>query len=124
MSFIKLAVRTSFAVFLMAAISPLTSDNAFAHYDGLWSVSIVTLIGNCIASYRYPMRISNGVLANGGDIAIDVRGKVDSSGAIKVLVIYGDAKASGFGRLAARIGSGTWRSSFCSGKWTAERRSQ
>ena len=32
-------------------------------YDGLWSVSIVTTKGDCIASYRYPMRIANGILS-------------------------------------------------------------
>ena len=53
-----------------------TASSAMPRYDGLWSVSIVTKKGDCIASYRYPMRIANGVLANGGDIAIDVRGKV------------------------------------------------
>ena len=51
-------------------------------YDGLWSVSIVTKKGDCIASYRYPMRIANGVLANGGDIAIDVSGRVAADGAV------------------------------------------
>ena len=48
-----------------------TAGFAMPRYDGLWSVSIVTTKGDCIASYRYPMRIANGILANGGDIAID-----------------------------------------------------
>ena len=51
----------------------------------LWSVSIVTKKGDCIASYRYPMLIANGVLANGGAIAIDVRGRVAADGAITVV---------------------------------------
>jgi hypothetical protein len=53
-----------------------TASSAMPRYDGLWSVSIVTTKGDCIASYRYPMRIVGGVLANGGDIAINVSGKV------------------------------------------------
>ena len=59
-----------------------TASTAMPRYDGLWSVSIMTKKGDCIASYRYPMRIANGVLANGGDIAIDVRGKVGANGAV------------------------------------------
>jgi len=46
-----------------------TASSAMPRYDGLWSVSIVTTKGDCIASYRYPMRIVGGVLANGADIA-------------------------------------------------------
>ena len=53
-----------------------TAGIAMPRYDGLWSVSIVTTRGDCIASYRYPMRIVNGMLANGGDIAIDVAGRL------------------------------------------------
>jgi hypothetical protein len=79
-----------------------TASSAMPRYDGLWSVSIVTKKGDCIASYRYPMRIANGVLANGGDIAIDVSGKVAAD---------------------ANAGNGSWRTSSCSGSWTAERRS-
>jgi hypothetical protein len=96
---------------------------ATASSAGLWSVSIVTKKGDCIASYRYPMRIANGVLANGGDIAIDVSGKVAADGAVTVVVSHGDTRASGSGRLAANAGNGSWRTSSCSGSWTAERRS-
>jgi hypothetical protein len=100
-----------------------TASSAMPRYDGLWSVSIVTKKGDCIASYRYPMRIANGVLANGGDIAIDVSGKVAADGAVTVVVSHGDTRASGSGRLAANAGNGSWRTSSCSGSWTAERRS-
>jgi hypothetical protein len=100
-----------------------TASSAMPRYDGLWSVSIMTKKGDCIASYRYPMRIANGVLANGGDIAIDVRGKVAADGAVTVIVSHGDTRAAGSGRLAANAGNGSWRTGSCSGSWTAERRS-
>ena len=70
---------------LVAASAITTSSFAVPRYDGIWSVSIVTKKGDCIASYRYPMRIANGVLANGGDIALDVSGKVAPSGAVRVM---------------------------------------
>ena len=92
-------------------------------YDGIWSVSIVTTKGDCIASYRYPMRIANGVLANGGDFAIDVSGKVTVDGSVKVVVSRGDTHAAGTGKLAANTGNGSWKTSSCSGSWTAERKS-
>ena len=72
MIFLRDLIRWS-AVALVAASAALTATPGFAvpRYDGLWSVSIVTKKGDCVASYRYPMRIANGFLANGGAIALD-----------------------------------------------------
>jgi hypothetical protein len=107
------------------AAGTLASTSTFAAptFDGLWSVSIVTTKGDCIASYRYPMLISKGVLANGGDMAIDVRGRVAESGAIKVTVSHGDQRAMGTGHLSGHAGGGSWRAASCSGSWSAQRRS-
>ena len=63
-----------------------TAGFAMPRYDGLWSVSIVTTKGDCIASYRYPMRIANGILVNGGDIAVDVAGRVGGDGLVTVIL--------------------------------------
>jgi hypothetical protein len=109
---------------LVASITlAATASSATPRYDGVWSVSIVTKKGDCIASYRYPMRIANGVLANGGDVVVNVSGKVAADGAVTVVVSHGDTRAAGFGRLAANAGNGSWKTSSCSGSWTAERRS-
>jgi hypothetical protein len=105
-----------------AALSTTTSF-AVPRYDGVWSVSLVTTRGDCIASYRYPMVIERGVLANGGAIALNVSGRVASTGAVKVTVSSGDKSATGYGRLAGNTGGGSWSGSSCSGSWTAERRS-
>jgi hypothetical protein len=123
MIFLRNSLQLS-AVGLIAATA-LTATPGFAtpRYDGVWSVSIVTKKGDCIASYRYPMRIANGILANGGDVAIDVRGKVAANGAVVVKVSHGDTSATGSGRLAGNLGSGFWHTTSCSGFWTAERRS-
>lgn len=118
-------IRTRWtAVALIAACAAFAATPGFAvpSYDGIWSVSIVTTKGDCIASYRYPMLIDHGLLANAGAIAINVSGRVAAGGAIRVTVSSGDKRATGFGRLAGNAGSGSWKAATCSGSWTAERR--
>ena len=112
-------------VALLAASATFAATPGFAvpRYDGIWSVAIVTKKGDCIASYRYPMRISNGILVNAGDLLISVSGKVAPNGAVTVTVSHGDTSAAGSGRLSGTVGSGSWSGVSCSGSWTAERRS-
>jgi hypothetical protein len=102
----------------------LASSASFAvpRYDGLWSVSIVTEKGDCDRGYRYPVRISNGTLANAGDTIFSITGKVVGSGAVTVAVSAGGRSAIGSGRLAGNIGTGSWSGGSCSGSWSAERR--
>ena len=113
------------ALFALAAASlALTATSTFAvpSYDGLWSVSIVTKKGDCDPGYRYPVRISNGSLVNGGSDPFTISGKVAQTGAITVTVAHGDKSATGVGRLSGDIGEGLWTGGACSGTWTAERR--
>lgn len=114
------AVAAAIAATLCLAAAP---SFAQPRYDGLWSVSIVTEKGDCVASYRYPMRITHGVLANGGDIALTVSGRVASGGAVRVKVSHGSTSADGSGRLTGNLGRGSWHGASCSGSWTAQRRS-
>lgn len=100
-----------------------TSNAAAPRYDGMWSVSIVTEKGDCDRGYRYPIRIANGTLANGGGDPFTISGRVAPSGAITVTVSHGDKSATGSGRLAGDSGEGRWTGGACSGTWTAERRS-
>jgi len=66
------------AVFALVAASATvgTSTYAVPGYDGLWSVSIVTQKGTCDRRYRYPIRISNGLPAIAGDVAVNIVCKV------------------------------------------------
>jgi len=112
-----IAASTAFAAFAAS-----TSVAAPA-YDGLWSVLIVTDKGTCDRGYRYPIRIANGVLANAGDTAFTITGKVAPTGAINVTVSHGSSSASGSGHLAGNNGEGSWHGGDCSGTWSAERRS-
>jgi hypothetical protein len=111
------------AAALIAATMFTTPTVAMPRFDGVWSVSLVTTKGDCVASFRYPIQITNGVVANGGALAIDVRGRVAANGAVTVLVSHGDQRAAGSGRLSTSAGSGSWRGAGCVGSWTAERRS-
>jgi hypothetical protein len=100
----------------------IKTTEALPRYDGLWSVSIVTEKGDCDRGYRYPIRITNGTLANGGAAGFNIAGNVTPTGYIKVMVSRGNASASGVGRLAGDEGIGSWTGGSCSGTWTAERR--
>jgi hypothetical protein len=99
-----------------------TSSVALPRYDGVWSVAIVTEKGTCDRAYRYPIRITNGRLANAGDAAFTISGQVNLTGSIRVTVSHGSSSANGSGRLDGDLGSGMWSGGACSGTWTAERR--
>jgi len=118
---------------LIAAASIMPSDAATPRrraaltsaYDGLWSVSIVTLRGDCDRGYRYPLRITGGhVVKADTDPVYAVAGAVGRGGVIGVTVAGGGKSATGYGRLSRNLGRGVWRTSDnrCSGEWTAERR--
>jgi hypothetical protein len=113
------AIAIAGTILATAMIAP---SFALPRYDGLWSVSIVTEKGDCDRGYRYPVRISNGMLANAGDAVFTITGRVVGTGAITVTVSGGGKSASGSGRLAGNIGTGSWTGESCSGSWTAERR--
>jgi hypothetical protein len=107
-----------------AALTATATTNAAApRFDGAWSVSIVTEKGDCDRGYRYPVRITNGVLVNGGNDPFTISGRVAPSGAITVKVSHGDKSAIGSGHLAGDAGEGLWQGGACSGTWSAERRS-
>jgi hypothetical protein len=110
---------------VIAASTMLASSGTYSApaYDGLWSVSIVTEKGTCDRGYRYPIRITNGVLQNAGSVtSIDISGKVQPTGAITVMVSAAGKNANGSGRLSGDLGEGHWSGGDCSGTWTAERR--
>jgi hypothetical protein len=78
------------AIGAFVAVSALTVTATSApRYDGMWSVSIVTQKGDCDRGYRYPIRIANGTVVNGGSDPFTISGKVAPSGAITVTVSSG-----------------------------------
>jgi hypothetical protein len=113
------------ALSLAAAFPALRPAEAVPSYDGIWSVVIVTNLGLCDPSYRYPIRITKGAVVNAGNAAVTITGKVEKNGAVIVNVAAGDKTATGTGRLAGKTGGGSWSggNGACSGIWQAERRS-
>jgi hypothetical protein len=130
-SFLRPIFAVSFAAFLVV-IASISSDaaapaarQASTSYDGLWSVAILTLQGDCDRSYRYPVRIvGNRVVQAEGDQSYRLYGAVSRSGAIRVIVVRGGQWADGRGRLTDNRGAGHWTTSTgqCAGQWTAVRR--
>src|SRR3984957_16250264 len=112
-----------FALVAASATIATTSTYSVPGYGGLWRVSIAPEKGACDRGYRYPIRISNGVLANAGDVAVNIAGKVMPTGAVPVMVSAAGKSANGTGRLSGNLGEGSWSGGDCSGTWTAERRS-
>jgi hypothetical protein len=101
-----------------------TAPAPAAGSDGVWSVLIVTEKGTCDRGYRYPVKITRGVVGHVDPTSsFDIRGRVNGS-RINVTVSRGTQSAAGAGRITSTSGSGTWRTKAgdCSGNWTAERR--
>jgi BA14K-like protein len=96
-------------------------------FDGNWSVLIMTQNGPCDPSLRYGVQISNGQVINNGAAAVDIQGRVNPSGMVRVNVQAGGQWASGSGRLNLARGGGVWQgqgsAGACSGTWVAQRRS-
>lgn len=115
----RAALAVIATTFALGAVAPAAAKPTL---DGQWSVVIVTDKGSCDRAYRYPVRISNGEVVNDGPSLVNVSGKVNGNGAVKVLVSAGDKSATGVGKLSAKIGGGSWSGGECSGRWQAERR--
>jgi hypothetical protein len=96
-------------------------------YDGLWSVLIVTDNGPCERSFRYPIRITRGIVQHAQAAAgglFSIGGQVGRNGGVHVVVSRDGHRADGTGRLAASSGGGSWQAAggLCSGRWMASRR--
>jgi len=123
MSISRTAKFTLAAVLGLGFAATAIPAKATGHFDGKWSVVVVTTKGECDRAYRYPIDIRGATLVNGGDTAFDISGRVQDNGAVAVRISYGDKHAQGSGRLSATSGSGSWSGGSCAGTWTAERRS-
>jgi hypothetical protein len=122
-SFSNRAGRLAFCA-MLAATATLSATKSFAapHYDGTWSVLVVTEKGTCDPAYRYPIRITNGSLINAGGNPFTITGRIAQTGALTVTISAGGKSATGSGRLSGDMGIGSWTGGECSGSWTAERR--
>jgi hypothetical protein len=119
-----LLLAPTLAAVLLLACTPTnaTHRGGGSAYDGIWSVAIYTLRGDC-GSVRVAARIVGGRVYS-KDQSYQASGGVGANGVIRVSVASGRLSASGSGRLSRYSGAGSWRSSRgeCSGSWSASRR--
>ncbi len=131
-NFLRPIFAVTFAALLVASASipsyaahRAAARKANTAYDGLWSVLIVTLQGDCDRAYRYPLRIvGSRVIQAEPDPSYQLYGAIGHSGAIRVIVARSGQWADGRGRLSDGRGQGQWHTSTgqCAGEWTAMRR--
>ena len=124
MSISRTAKFTLAAVLGLGIAATAIPAKATGHFDGKWSVVVVTTKGDCDRAYRYGITIENGdVVYDGGVVSLS--GRVAGSGAVRVIVKSGNARANATGRLNRRAGSGGWHGNsgqnVCSGYWQASR---
>ena len=119
-----LLLTSTVAAALLLAGTPTNAARrgAGSAYDGIWSVAIYTLRGDC-GSVRVAARIVGGRVYS-KDQSYQANGAVGANGVIRVSVASGRLSASGSGRLTNNSGAGRWSSSAgeCSGSWSASRR--
>jgi len=121
-------LQTAILALACAAVATpsLARSAARNAFDGDWSVLIMTRNGPCDPSLRYGVQISNGQVVNNGAAAVDIQGRVNPNGTVRVNVQAGGQWASGAGRLDLARGGGLWQgqgsAGACSGTWIAPKR--
>jgi hypothetical protein len=122
----RLLLAPTLAAVLLLACSPTNAARRIggSPYDGIWSVAIYTLRGDC-SSVRVAVRIVGGRVYS-QDQSYQASGGVGANGVVRVGVAGFGRSASGSGRLSLNSGAGRWRSSRgeCFGTWSASRRAQ
>ena len=113
--------RLALATLGMLATMGVNTASAKTSFDGVWNVAIVTKSGPCNGGYRYPIRISEGAVHDGGQGLINVSGSVHDNGVLSVRMSRGAMRANGAGHLAGTSGSGSWHAPGCVGSWTASK---
>jgi hypothetical protein len=106
-----------------------TAALAGPKHDGTWSVQMVTDSGVCDRTYSYSIAIQDGsvrYLQGPGDSPTTVSGQVGPGGSVDLDIRRSVAKVDALGQLNEKSGSGTWRLGMlgCSGRWTAQKRTQ
>jgi hypothetical protein len=124
----KAVGRSAIVAGFILAAALLSQPAALARtpFDGLWSVLIITDVGECDRAYRYALSIRDGRIYYDVDPSFDISGRVRANGQVSVSLRRGQQQASGTGRLYGNSGAGRWSGRSptmqCSGHWEAERR--
>jgi hypothetical protein len=118
-------------LFAAGGVFALTLGHAAAEqptksqFNGDWKVALVTETGMCGSALQYGIAIDNGSINHRGasDSSINVFGRVDRGGRVRVTLVRGTARAAAIGQLKLASGSGTWQlpTLGCTGRWSAAR---
>lgn len=123
----KLAVVLALGAGLSSPLVLSAAAREGGNFNGTWSVELVTESGLCDSRYSYSVSVLEGqvnLISTASAGRATMTGRVGSDGSVGLNVSNGSASGAASGRLQAQTGSGTWKvSSFCSGRWTAKRRS-
>jgi len=116
---------TGFLRIALLSVACALPGTAFAQsraYDGHWSLSLVTLRGDC-SPHSFHVHINDGVVIL--PMMISGTGRVTPIGFVTMTISALGRKASGTGRLAKASGGGRWvevaTGQKCAGRWTAAR---
>lgn len=101
-----------------SVVTPSHGSSSKSEFDGIWWVEIVAENGDC-AARAVPIEVSSGRLRL-SDLA-DAAGTVRDNGALKAAFTDGVAVLTASGALGDTAGSGRWKTSDCSGHWSARR---
>ncbi len=119
-----------FSLAMVAILATSARAPAQSTYDGGWSVLVITQAGRCDAAYSYPVQIANGIVLNdttqgSGSGVVQISGRVEPAGQVKVIVQLGERQVVGVGKLSHNSGVGIWAGKSsgedCSGRWEARR---
>lgn len=124
----NLALTLALAAGLTASLALPAGAGDGGHYDGTWSVVLVTESGLCDARYSTSLSVQGGQVrpvSNAASNGATVTGRVGADGSVGLSVAKSGASGSASGRLQGQSGSGTWKvSSLCTGRWMARRQNQ
>jgi len=125
MSILGTPVRSFLTALALVTAGAPAPVSARGNFDGNWNVLIVTNSGPCDRAYRFGLAIRNGDVLYNGSTPVNVDGRVNGNGSVRVRIWAGSQSANGAGRLSRDYGRGYWRgagsSGSCAGSWTAER---
>lgn len=113
---------TKLALLLAFGLAGSTAASASAHFDGQWSVELITQKGSCEPTYSWSVAVTDGRIADSG-MFMQTAGSIDPRGRVHLQVTHGADVLAAAGAVSGQVGRGTWLSPTmqCSGAWRAVR---
>jgi hypothetical protein len=111
----------SCAAVAIACLAGFLSEPATARsgFDGYWSVEALVVNGECGAS-TFAIQVSDGAVTFAG-LGATAKGAIGSNGRLRASITDGENVVLAKGALRGTIGSGSWSSPKCTGRWIARR---